>query len=328
MRPQLNLRAAHAVPALGALAITTTLIPGGVLAHAAGPAAGAASPASSQAVQAALRVAHVRYRQPVVVTGRIAGAHAGQQLALEFEPSGSSTWQSIASATTDGGGGYRLSARLDRSGSLRVDASAGSALRASVGSAPAPVVSTPAAIHVGAAIVARSRQLNVLTGHRVTVSGSLRPLTVAAPVELQERRGRRWVTVAHARTGRQGRYALAFTPRSTGSLPVRVRYAGSPINDASTQRLGPVNVYRLAGASWYGPGGSLACGGTLTSSTLGVANKTLPCGTPVTLHYGRRTVRVRVVDRGPYVAGRDYDLTPATKAALGFGDTGTIWATR
>ena len=65
----------------------------------------------------------------------------------------------------------------------------------------------------------------------------------------------------------------------------------------------------------------------LTSSTLGVANKTLPCGTLVTLHYAGHTVRVPVVDRGPYVAGRDFDLTEATKRALGFGDTGEVWST-
>jgi rare lipoprotein A len=84
-------------------------------------------------------------------------------------------------------------------------------------------------------------------------------------------------------------------------------------------------VYHLAEASWYGGGGTLACGGELTSSTLGVANKTLPCGTWITLRYGRRHVRVRVVDRGPYVAGREFDLTEATKRALGFGDLGEVW---
>ena len=71
----------------------------------------------------------------------------------------------------------------------------------------------------------------------------------------------------------------------------------------------------------------MACGGELTSSTLGVANKTLPCGTLVTLHYGGRTIRVPVIDRGPYVAGREFDLTEATKRALGFGDTGDVWST-
>jgi rare lipoprotein A len=81
-------------------------------------------------------------------------------------------------------------------------------------------------------------------------------------------------------------------------------------------------------ASWYGPGGRTACGQELTAKTLGVANKTLPCGTRVTLHYHHRTISVRVIDRGPYVAGRDYDLTYATKRALGAGDLTELWATR
>ena len=40
------------------------------------------------------------------------------------------------------------------------------------------------------------------------------------------------------------------------------------------------------------------------------------------------SIRVPVIDRGPYVAGREFDLTAATKRALGFGDLGTIWVTR
>jgi rare lipoprotein A (peptidoglycan hydrolase) len=86
------------------------------------------------------------------------------------------------------------------------------------------------------------------------------------------------------------------------------------------------HVYRLVEVSWYGGGGSLACGGWLTSSTIGVANKTLPCGTRVTLRYHGRTLRVRVIDRGPYVAGREYDLTEATARALRFEGVGAMWA--
>ena len=52
------------------------------------------------------------------------------------------------------------------------------------------------------------------------------------------------------------------------------------------------------------------------------------CGTLVTLRYHGRSIRVPVVDRGPFVAGREFDLTEATKRALGFGDTGTVWSTR
>ena len=109
---------------------------------------------------------------------------------------------------------------------------------------------------------------------------------------------------------------------------MRLRFAGDATDLARAPPLGRLNVYRLAEASWYGGGGSLACGGELTSTTMGVANKTLPCGTLVTLRYGGRTVRVRVIDRGPYVAGREFDLTEATKQALGFGGVGEVWSTR
>jgi rare lipoprotein A len=35
-----------------------------------------------------------------------------------------------------------------------------------------------------------------------------------------------------------------------------------------------------------------------------------------------------VIDRGPYVGAREWDLTAATKRRLRFGSTGTVWATR
>jgi rare lipoprotein A len=87
--------------------------------------------------------------------------------------------------------------------------------------------------------------------------------------------------------------------------------------------------YRYAGASYYGPGlygNGVACGGTLEPGTLGVANKTLPCGTMVKLRYHGRQITVPVIDRGPYVAGRDYDLTEATKERLGFPGVGDVLA--
>jgi rare lipoprotein A len=55
----------------------------------------------------------------------------------------------------------------------------------------------------------------------------------------------------------------------------------------------------------------------LESDTLGVANKTLPCGTWVRV-CAERCRNVRVIDRGPYVEGRDFDLTEATAYAVGF----------
>ncbi|HEX3910435.1 MAG TPA: septal ring lytic transglycosylase RlpA family protein [Solirubrobacteraceae bacterium] len=177
-------------------------------------------------------------------------------------------------------------------------------------------------LHVG-----RSR-LNVLDGRQVSVAGVLNPGLSGRTVELQAMGAHGWHDVAHTHTGEGGRFRLHFKPRGTGSRRVRVRFGGDAYDLASHRSLPRLNVYRLAEASWYGGGGSLACGGSLTSGTLGVANKTLPCGTLVTLRYGGRSIRVPVVDRGPYVAGREFDLTEATKQALGFGDTGEVWSTR
>jgi len=80
-------------------------------------------------------------------------------------------------------------------------------------------------------------------------------------------------------------------------------------------------------ASWYGPGfygNRTACGQIYSSQIMGVAHKTLPCGTLVVLSYGSRSVTVPVIDRGPYVAGRTLDLSAATKGALGCPDLCTL----
>jgi rare lipoprotein A len=178
----------------------------------------------------------------------------------------------------------------------------------------------------------RTEQLNVLEGSRASFTGTLlgaHGAVLPRRVVVLQALGRHgWQTLSRDRTGARGRFQLSYTARRLGSALVRVRFAGDAVDLASRHRLGMLNVFRLAGASWYGGGGGMACGGQLTSSTLGVANKTLPCGTLVTLRYGGRTIRVPVVDRGPYVAGREFDLTEATKQALGFGDTGDVWSTR
>ena len=86
--------------------------------------------------------------------------------------------------------------------------------------------------------------------------------------------------------------------------------------------------------SWYGPGfygHRTACGYAFTRGLIGVAHKTLPCGTRVTFRNpdNGRTVTAPVVDRGPYVAGRQWDMTGGLCLALGHCYTGTIlWKLR
>ena len=79
--------------------------------------------------------------------------------------------------------------------------------------------------------------------------------------------------------------------------------------------------------SWYGPGligNGTACGQTLTRSLVGVAHRTLPCGTKITFRYAGKTLTVPVVDRGPFVGGRIFDLTYGACKKLDHCHTGPI----
>jgi hypothetical protein len=80
-------------------------------------------------------------------------------------------------------------------------------------------------------------------------------------------------------------------------------------------------------ATWYGPGffgNETACGETLTRRTMGVAHKTLPCGSKVVLRYKGRYVRTTVIDEGPFANGAKWDLTQATAEALRFEYTDEV----
>ncbi|MBU3691579.1 MAG: hypothetical protein FGM38_06005 [Solirubrobacterales bacterium] len=76
-----------------------------------------------------------------------------------------------------------------------------------------------------------------------------------------------------------------------------------------------------SGASWYGAplfGNNTACGQKFTPTIIGVAHKTLPCGTRVLIGYKGRFLLTKVIDRGPYTPGRTWDLSHAAMIALGY----------
>jgi hypothetical protein len=87
----------------------------------------------------------------------------------------------------------------------------------------------------------------------------------------------------------------------------------------------PPGVWNVSIASVFTDYGlGIACGGVLQVPELGVANKTLPSGTEVTFRYGNRAIRIPVIDRGPYIPGREWDLTGAAAEALHFPGLGAI----
>jgi peptidoglycan lytic transglycosylase len=173
--------------------------------------------------------------------------------------------------------------------------------------------------HADAAVL--KKRMHVRVGNQAAVIGSAQP----GVVTLQVRRRGIWRTIARDRTTAAGRYVLRDRVRRPMSVFARVSVNGA------THRIGRLNGYRRAYASWYGPGlygNHLGCGGTLTPRKLGVAHRTLPCGTKLTLRHRSRSVTVRVIDRGPYVAGREFDLTERTARRLHFRGHGAILTTR
>ena len=167
---------------------------------------------------------------------------------------------------------------------------------------------------------------SVLSGDGVTVRGKVRPGGVHRVKVLFK--GPDHVALTF-RTRSNGTFRVKWDAGRAGNYGVQAFGAHNKQVRGSHSPVRRLTSYRLAGASYYGPGlygNGVACGGTLWPGTLGVANKTLPCGTMVKLRYHGRSVTVPVIDRGPYVAGREYDLTTATKARLGFPGVGDVMA--
>ena len=95
-------------------------------------------------------------------------------------------------------------------------------------------------------------------------------------------------------------------------------------------RPGLLALMRYRRATWYGPGlygNRTACGKRLRRATLGVAHKSLPCGTPVTFYRGGRFITVPVIDRGPFRHGVAWDLTAAAARKLGMASTTRLRST-
>ncbi len=115
--------------------------------------------------------------------------------------------------------------------------------------------------------------------------------------------------------------ALAATESSSGGSSAPTSSPG-----ATPSAPAGAKVHTTGIATWFGPGfygQTTACGQTLTPGVIGVANRTLPCGTLVKVSYKGRTLTVPVLDRGPYssIGGASWDLTAGAAEALGIEDT-------
>jgi rare lipoprotein A len=142
--------------------------------------------------------------------------------------------------------------------------------------------------------------------------------------------GNRWTNTAHGIASRNGSFTAVWPTNHIGQFAIRaviIRSRSSSAASASPSVT--ITIFRPSIATEYGPGfyGShTACGEVLHRNTIGVANRTLPCGTSVSIYYAGRMIVVPVIDRGPYANNADWDLTMATGKALGVPGTATIGA--
>ena len=109
-------------------------------------------------------------------------------------------------------------------------------------------------------------------------------------------------------------------------MPTLQRFSKRALESARLAACAAITYSTLVGptdacvASWYGPGfygHKTASGEILNQNALTAAHRTLPFGTKVRVHYGSRSVIVRINDRGPFVRGRCIDLSRSAAHSLG-----------
>jgi hypothetical protein len=139
-----------------------------------------------------------------------------------------------------------------------------------------------------------------------------------------------WAPTVTATIQSDGSFAAVWHTNHIGRFSIRAIVASPSVaQSATTTPALTITVYRPSMATQYGPGfygHRTACGQKLTKSTIGLANRTLKCGTKVAVYYQGRTMIVPVIDRDPYANGADWDLTEATGQALGIAGTAQVGA--
>jgi rare lipoprotein A len=167
-----------------------------------------------------------------------------------------------------------------------------------------------------------------LRGKVTRVSGSLPNLAAGATVQVQRLDpAAGWVDEARATTGAGGAFVARWRPKVLGRFVVRALAGGGQVRAADAAPTAQLTVYRPARATWYGPGlygRRTACGQVLSHRLLGLAHRTLPCGTPIEVYLDGRSLTVPVVDRGPFANGAHYDLTSAAAEQIELRQTATL----
>jgi rare lipoprotein A len=193
------------------------------------------------------------------------------------------------------------------------------------------------------------------TKHPLTITGTAPETAAGSRIAIETAptsATRSWTQVATALIAPTGAFSAVWVPSSSGEVAIRAVLSGgltsalvqtetgengaSALPAASTTTTASTTVttsallipiFKSAIATMYGPGlwnRHTFCGERLRKTTLGVASRTLKCGTKVEISFKGREITVPVIDRGPFANNVTWDLTWATGEALGMTATSTI----
>ena len=129
-----------------------------------------------------------------------------------------------------------------------------------------------------------------------------------------------------ARAAAVAQVAPTPAPSGKGSSSSSARASKAPASNANSGKTGS-GAWQSATVSWYGPGfygNHMANGQVLYPDSMVVAHMTLPFGTLVEFLYNGRRAVATVADRGPFYAGREFDLGPGIARVLGFDGVHTV----
>lgn len=204
-------------------------------------------------------------------------------------------------------------------------------LAPSVGEKPEPTTAETVGVNVRDA---RARSCGL--GKRVNRRGAPRPLTSASPALLHARQAREREAPCLSKTARvaevRSRSALGLPADSMrmasradtrcvstaiGKNRKRAKRSASRTESSKSIR---THDARTVLASFYGAafaGKPMAGGGRFDPSKFTCASRTLPFGSRIQVCRAARCVVVTTTDRGPYVPGRELDLSEAAARALG-----------
>lgn len=136
----------------------------------------------------------------------------------------------------------------------------------------------------------------------------------------------REVTEARKRLSKSRAALAAYRRRIAALQTAAPPNADKRPKDATPQSAEGAGAWETAVASHYGINfsGRGASGASIGPYSMICAHKELPFGTLVQFEYRGKRAVARVVDRGPYTPGRDFDLGPGLVRVLGFAGVASV----